>query len=268
MFQYVGKKDDFKLTNENYYTQEAMSHYMSIHPFISFIGTPGIIACEERTIHDIEYPIEPTDNMIIGSYMDAYFEGGLEEFKKNNPQLFKKDGSLYSKYEVCDLMIEKCKKDELFSFYMSGKKQQIFTGNFAGIDWKIKTDNLVDKDGEIIGLVDLKTCGDMHNKVNDVSFIEMWGYDYQLALYQEILKQNIGKYVPCYIAAVSKEDGNETAVIFVDDKRLQTCREIIESNIDKFKEIITGARKAERCKMCKYCKSTRINDKVINYQDL
>ena len=241
---------------------------MSIHPFISFIGTPGIPACEERTINDLENPVAATDNMLIGSYVDSYYEGTLEEFKNNNPQLFKKDGSLLAKFEVCNELIAKADSDELFKFYMSGEKQKIYIGTYAGIDWKIKVDNLVIKDGKVVGLVDLKTCKDIHAKVNDITFIEMWGYDYQLALYQEILKQNIGEYVPCYIAAVSKDEGHETAVIYVDDERLEECREAIKSNIDKFKEIITGSRKAERCGVCSYCKATRINTKVINYRNL
>lgn len=268
MFKYVGADNKFGLNSDNYYTQEANEHYMSIHPFISFIGTPGIQPCEERVIYDLENPMEPNDSMLIGSYIDAYYEGTLEEFKKNNPQLFKKDGSLMAKFEICNEMIAKADSDEIFKFYMTGKKQKIYTGYFAGIDWKIKVDNLVVKDGKIVGLVDLKTCKDIHAKVNDITFIEAWGYDYQLALYQEILKQNIGEYVPCYIAAVSKDEGHETAVIYVDDERLQECRNAIESNIDRFKEIITGSKKAERCKLCAHCKATRINKTVINYKDL
>lgn len=63
---------------------------MSIHPFISFIGTPGIPACEERTINDLENPIPATDNMLIGSYVDSYYEGTLEEFKKKYPSIIQK----------------------------------------------------------------------------------------------------------------------------------------------------------------------------------
>ena len=268
MFKYVGADKKFKLTSENYYTQEASEHYMSIHPFISFIGTPGIQACEERVISDLENPIEPTDNMLIGSYVDSYYEGTLDEFKTCNPQLFKKDGSLLAKFEVCNDMIAKAETDDLFKFYMTGEKQKIYTGTFAGLDWKIKVDNLVIKDDKIVGLVDLKTCKDIHARINDITFIEMWGYDYQLALYQEILKQNIGEYVPCYIAAISKEEGHETAVIYVDDDRLKECREAIESNIDRFKEVITRNKEAERCGLCSHCKATRINEKVINYRNL
>lgn len=41
-----------------------------------------------------------------------------------------------------------------------------------------------EKDGEIIGLVELKTWWDMHNKINDISFIGQWEYLYHLVLYQ------------------------------------------------------------------------------------
>ncbi len=269
MFKYKGADKKFKLNANNYFTTEASEHYMSIHPFINFIGTPYITGCGARVLDELENPIEPNDAMLIGSYIDSYYEGTLDKFKADTPQLFKEDGSLLAKYKICDLMIKRANEDKLFTQYMSGKKQQIFTGTFAGIDWKIKTDNLpMSKNGRIIALVDTKTTRDIHTKINGYSFIEAFGYDYQLALYQEILRQNIDKRVPTYICAISKEEVPETAVIYVDDELLDQKLELIKNYAEDFKKLITGKLEPTRCGQCSYCKATRINDKVINYQDL
>lgn len=269
MYKYVGANKKFKLTNENYYTQEANEHYVSIHTFTNFFGTPYKDGCQARTLYELENPIEQNDAMLIGSYIDAYYDNTLEEFKANTPQLFKKDGSLLAKYEICDLMIKRANEDKLFSKYMTGKKQQIFTGSFAGLDWKIKTDNLpTDKNGEIIALVDTKTTRDIHTRINGYTFIEAFGYDFQLALYQEILRQNINKRVPTYICAISKEEVPETAVIYIDNDTLNQKLEIIKNNADTFKDLLERKIEPTKCNQCDYCKSIRVNDKVINYQDL
>lgn len=269
MFKYVGANIKFKITNDNYYTQEANEHYVSIHTFINYYGTPYINACPARVMHELENPSEPNDAMLIGSYIDSYYDGTLEEFRKNTPQLFKKDGSLLATFSICDLMIKRANEDKLFTKYMTGKKQQIFTGTFAGLDWKIKTDNLpTDKKGNIVALVDTKTTRDIHGKINGYNFIEAYGYDFQLALYQEILRQNIGNRVPTYICAISKEKVPETAVIYIEDEALDNCLEIISNNAPQFKEFLERKTEITKCGICDYCKSTRVNDKVINYKNL
>ncbi len=269
MFKYKGANRKFKLSQDNYYTQKANEHYASIHSFINYIGTPYITGCSARVIHELEEPSEPNDAMLIGSYVDSYYEGTLDEFKANTPQLFKKDGSLLATFAICNTMIERAENDKLFKTYMTGKKQMILTGNFADIDWKIKIDNaILNKAGDIIAFTDMKTCRDIHSKINGYSFIEAFGYDFQLALYQEILRQNIDKRVPAYINAISKEKVPETAVIFVEDNRLDECLEIITNHSKDFKELLERKIEPQKCGICDYCKATRVNTKVLNYLEL
>lgn len=82
--------EDFVLTNENYYSDEANQKYMSVHQYFDFVGTLGYAGCEERAMAILngEYKEEPTLAFLIGSYVDSYFEGTLETFKDENPELF------------------------------------------------------------------------------------------------------------------------------------------------------------------------------------
>ena len=64
----------FQLTAENYYSDEANKIYLSVSQFKDFIGTYGRTGCEEMALAKIkgEYRTEPTNAMMIGSYVDSY----------------------------------------------------------------------------------------------------------------------------------------------------------------------------------------------------
>lgn len=268
MYKYIGA-NGYKVTEENYFSEECNNHYTSSHTYINFHGTPVYKGCEAKTIDRNENPVDRTDNMIIGQYLDAYYEGKLEDFKANTPELFQKNGKMYAKFEKCEQMIKRCNDSEIFVKYMTGFKQSIYTGSFGGIDWKIKTDNLVvDKDNNILGIVDLKTCQDIHLKYGTFTWIEAYGYDIQLAIYQEIIKEKIGKYVPCYIAAVDKKDTPETAIIYLPDDHLQKIRELMLSDLERFKKVISREVEPSKCEECDYCISVRKNESEINLFDL
>ena len=85
-----------QLTAENYYSQEANREYMSVSQFKDFAGTSGRLACEFAAMEKLEerWKDEETTALLVGSYVDAYFEGTLEQFKAEHPALFKKDGGL------------------------------------------------------------------------------------------------------------------------------------------------------------------------------
>ena len=75
-----------KLTEENYYSTESDAAYLSYSQLKAFL------ACEAAAMYADHEP--PTTAMLVGSYVDAWFEGTLDKFQAENPQIFKKDGSL------------------------------------------------------------------------------------------------------------------------------------------------------------------------------
>jgi len=117
------------LTAENYYSAEANREYMSVSQFKDFNGTYGKVACEFTALQKLheKWEDEPTTALLIGSYVDAYFEGTLGEFKKDHKELFKQDGTLKAEFVKADSIIQRIERDAYFMKFMSGEKQRIMT---------------------------------------------------------------------------------------------------------------------------------------------
>ena len=104
------------LTAENYYSEAANYEYMSVSQFKDFVGTYGRRGCEAAAMAKLrgEYKEEESTAMLVGSYVDAYFEGTLDAFKRQHPNIFKKDGGLKAEYLQAERIIERLERDELF----------------------------------------------------------------------------------------------------------------------------------------------------------
>ncbi len=260
-----------KLTNENYYSDIANYEYMSVSQYKDFAGTYGKMGCEACAMAKIrgQYNEPPSTAMLMGSYVDSYYEGTLDVFKANNPELFKRDGSLKAQYLKAEEMIARAERDDLFRKYMSGEKQVIMTGEIFGTEWKIKMDSYIP--GRAI--VDLK-CMQSLTKMNWVpdigylDFVRYWGYDIQGAIYQEVVYQNTGKRLPFYIAGISKEDAIDIEVIGINDLYLKEALANVESNMGRILQVKRGKEQPQRCNQCKYCRETKVLRKPIGISEL
>ncbi len=106
-----------QLTECNYYSEEANKEYLSVSQYKDFCGTYGKVGCEAYAMAKINgdwvESMEDSDALMVGSYVDASFEGTLDLFKAKHPCMFKKDGSLMAKYLKANEMIQRCERDEL-----------------------------------------------------------------------------------------------------------------------------------------------------------
>lgn len=250
-----------QLTAENYYSDMANYEYMSVSQFKDFVGTYGRKGCEEMALAKIrgEFVEEPSTAMLIGSYVDAYYEGTLDAFRKEHPQIFRKsDGKLMAGFVKAEEIIQRTERDELFQKYMSGRKQVIMTAVLFGVPWKIKMDSYL----EGMAISDLKIMASLTklNWVPDIGyldFVRYWGYDIQGAVYQEVVYQNTGKRLPFYIAGASKEDPVDIEVIHVNDHYLKEALSIVEHNIERVKRLKSGEVQPDRCECCAWCRNTK-----------
>jgi hypothetical protein len=92
------------------------------------------------------------------------------------------------------------------------------------------------------------------------------GYDLQGALYQEIVRQNTGKRLPFFIAAVTKEEEPDLALLAIPDEILDIKLEEIKEILPRIKELKTETISPNRCETCNYCKFTKKIDKIIDYR--
>ncbi|WP_304428814.1 PD-(D/E)XK nuclease-like domain-containing protein [uncultured Acetatifactor sp.] len=260
-----------QLTSENYYSREANREYMSVSQFKDFVGTYGRLGCEFTALEKIEerWEDEKSTALMVGSYVDSYFEGTLAKFKAENPSLFKKDGGLKAEYVKADEIIARIERDEYFMKYMSGQKQVIMTGELFGAKWKIKIDSYIPD----VAIVDLKVMSSITELkwVKDLGyldFVRYWGYDIQGAVYQEIVRQNTGKKLPFYIAGATKEKEPDIRIIHVTDNYLQEALSVVEANTPRILSLKSGELEPDRCELCDCCRHTRVLTRPISIMDL
>lgn len=254
------------LTSENYYSQEANQNYLSVSQYKDFCGTLGKLPCEELALAKLygEWEEEMTTPLLVGSYVDAHFEGTLDVFKAQHSELFTKQGSLKAEYKKAGEIINRIEKDELFMKYMSGKKQVIMTADLFEVPWKIKMDSYIE-DKCIVDLKIMKSLREAHY-VKDyglMDFIRYWGYDIQAAIYQKAVELNTGKQLPFFIAAASKEKETDIEIIqipqmWIDDRLME-----VEKNVPKITALKNGDIEPIRCEVCDYCKRTKILTRAI-----
>lgn len=259
------------LTAENYYSKEANKEYMSVSQYKDFAGTYGKMACEFSAVEKLEgrWEQKKTTPLLVGSYVDSYFEGTVGEFKKETPEIFIQDGGLKAPYIQADKIIERMERDPLFMMYMSGKKQVIMTAELFGTKWKIKIDSYA----EGIAITDLKVVESITKPkwVRDIGyldFIRYWGYDIQGAIYQEVVYRNTGLRLPFYIAAGTKEEEPNIEVIHVTQNYLDEAKHMVEMNMPRILRVKNGEAEPDRCEMCDCCRHTKVLKRPISITNL
>lgn len=240
------------LTQRNYFSKKANLQYMSVSQFKAFEKCPACAMAELKG----KYKREETTSLLVGSYVDAYFEGNLETFKKKHPEIFKKDGELKADYVQAEAIIQRIKKDKLFMHYLSGLKQAIMTGEIAGVPVKIKIDSLLPD--RIVDLKIMKDFEDIYTEdMGKVPWFEGWQYDLQGAVYQEIVYQNTGKRLPFYLAAATKEKTTDIDIIHIGQSYLDYAMDKFKNDVPMYDAIKKGIIEPERCGKCTYCKVTK-----------
>ena len=101
------------------------------------------------------------------------------------------------------------------------------------------------------------------------NFVEYYGYDIQMAIYQEIVRQNTGKILPTFLCVATKETVTDFAILEIDNERLEfVMNAIIKPSLLSINNIKNENAEAYRCEKCEYCKSTKEIKQIINYKDL
>lgn len=256
-----------ELNRKNYFSREAESIYLGSS------SLKGWRDCEAKQLAKFkgEYQEPENSNFLLGNYVHSWSSGDLQEFMAENPSLFKKDGTLYAKYEIGDKMIETLKSDPLIEKYRQGEKEKIFTGEIAGAKFKIMIDVLNIQKGYF---ADIKTTRDIRGKNwierlgRKGSFVEAYDYELQFAIYAEILRQNIGgDWLDSYILAVSKDEIPDKEIIYMGTEFIEEKLEDVSLLVPRIMEVKNGSEPIS-CGNCEYCRSVRKITKPIHYKNI
>ena len=240
------------LTNDNYYSPEANQEYMSVSQYKDFMR------CEAMALASLrgEWTRPQTTALLVGSYIDSWFEGALVEFCRSHPEIFTKKGTLKADFIQAEELIAFVQKDPMFMRYMSGKKQVIMTSELFGTPWKIKIDSYhPDK------IVDLKVMRSME-RIMGKSFVEHWGYDLQMAIYAAVE----GRDLATYLAVVTKQEIPDKEIVSIPRWRRMEILEDVKKEMPRILAIKSGQHPARRCGVCEYCRATKVLTEPIDFE--
>lgn len=241
-----------KLDQSNYYSEKANKQYFSISQYKDFMK------CEAMALAKITgaYKPEMTRAMLIGSFVDTYFEGTQEQFIKEHPAVFTRKNELRSEFRKASQIISRIENDELFMKFMSGEKQQIMTFEMFGVPWKMKMDSYLPG----ICITDLKIVAKFRT-------LPFWRYDLQGAGYQKGVEIVTGERLPFYLAVATKERTIDLDVFQIPQSTLDAAFYEIERNIGHYAEVKAGLIPPTYCGECDYCKSIKAA-RIRNYNEL
>jgi hypothetical protein len=145
---------------------------------------------------------------------------------------------------------------------MSGDKQTIMTGEIEGLPFKIKMDSYIPS----VCITDLKTTQDasmdfryyIPDSGQRLPFFLAYGYDIQLAIYREIVRQNTGENLRCYIAAIDKRSHPLPLTLEMEPPLLDKALEEVKRNCERVIRLKNGDIEPIRCDSgsCDYCRDT------------
>ena len=256
-----------ELNSKTYYTPEANMRYFSVSQFKAFEK------CEACALAEAEgrYRRPDTTALLVGSYVDAYLTDSIEELIGEAPEAYlTKKGELRSDFQKAAEMIERVCRDELMYEFLdidTHETQVIRNGELFGYPWKIRMDFVNDE--HIVDLKTVKDFGDVYDPAyGRRDWISYWGYDLQGAIYQLIEEQATGIKKPFYLAAVTKQDPPDIALIELPQYVLDAAIKAhgVEERIERFAMIKSGEVEPRRCENCAYCRKTKVIDEPTVYE--
>ncbi len=247
---------DKNLTKENY----RYNHY-----YLSYSRFSKFLECEAAAFSD--YQTEASIAFLVGSYVDAYFSGEAEQFEQDHPEMFNsRTGELKKDFSRANDIIYRIAQDSTLMHFMSGEKQVIMSGEICGVPFKIKMDSYL-KDEAIVDLKIMKDFGKVWSDAYRayVNFVEAYDYDIELAIFQEIVRQNTGKTLPCYLVCATKETPPDIGLFEIPQEKLDKALEAVKNNLPRYLQIRQGKVAPHRCEKCAYCRATK-KARLISYE--
>lgn len=276
----MGKNKKNKLTKNNYFSQEANRLYSGASQLKQFVK------CEAEAMAMLNGEIEREEDktaLLQGKYVHAWVEGTLDKFIEEHPEIISSRGAtkgeLKKDFAICETVIDVLKNDKaLMSIITQCDKEQVFTGVLWGLPIKIMVDLLNIDKGYFADLKIMKNIRELYwsnEYKRKVNFIIHWKYDWQMAIYCEILKQNTGEYLTPNIIALSKEDTPNKELITFETEQDDSLKQFLEITLEEMKphilrvkELKEGKAEPIGCGKCDYCKSKKKITEPIYWLDL
>jgi hypothetical protein len=248
------------LIHENYFSPEMMMKYMSTSQFKAFES------CEAAALAELkgEYAVDK-EAYKEGRYFEHCITGNEELFMMQNPDMISSKGAtkgdLKSNYKRVSGSVEAFNRQYMFTDVTDKcESQVIVTGDIGGIPFKGMVDFL---DMDTFDGYDTKCMKDFKKVYSDnekmyVNWFFAYGYNYQAAIYRELIRQTFGEAGRQHILAVTKEEVPDVAALHFSDEILDNALDIIKEFAPRYDRIKRGLIEPERCEKCAYCRETKV----------
>lgn len=249
-----------QLTNENYFSIEANKEFMSVSQYKNFME------CEAKALNDLEIGDENAKEAFLeGKLFEAIVTGSGDLFiAKHYDELIAKTGKtageLKANFKKVSISAEKFLSQKFFVDIINKcEKQVIFTGEIEGVKTKCALDLF---DNKTISIYDIKCMADFKEQWSkkEKKYVP-WYYNYnyvlQLAIYKEIVRQNIGEVKEVGLLAASKESSPDVEALSFSNELLNLELENFKLNVKRFDDIKKHKISPKYCGECDYCKSIK-----------
>lgn len=243
-----------KLTQDNYYSQETDWQYMSFSVFKNFLINPAAALASIKGEYEW---FENKTPLLVGNYLHSYFESteAHQTFIDEHPEIISSRGTtkgeLKREYQQAQTMIERIEAEPaVMNLLANTEREVIIQGTIDGVDWKGKVDVLNLEKGYFI---DFKTvamdlsgdCQEWTDEGTKDHFIYNRKYHMQMAIYQELLKQQYGKEFQVIIVTVEKSDNPMVRLFSPEQNRMDFALETVKREQGRILQIMNGQLKPE-----------------------
>lgn len=264
-----------EVTQSNYYDDKVQNTFMSATVFKRYLQ------CEAKAVAVArgQYKeFKNDDALIYGNVVHSFFESEEAHHKfidEHHSDLFTKTTDKpNAKFKGAQKAINALENDLTFKqHYMAdgNEYEKIVTGKIYpnvqgnifsenapdGVDWIGKLD-MVNHKEHIIG--DIKTNARPFANYDGFSFIEKYGYDIQMAIYQELYRVMTGELYQPVIFMVGKQN-YQTQAVSIPQSLLNDKLELVKDNEERFYDLMKEALEnpeqasmdAVPCETCDYC---------------
>lgn len=259
------------LTQTNYFSPEAMTEYMSTSQFKAFEQCGAKALAELRG----EYKTEK-EAYKEGHYFEACIDGTEDLFLLQNPDMTSSKGAtkgeLKSNFKRVQGAVDAFRVQPMFmDIIKKCQSQVIVSGVIAGIEFKGCVDFYDPETGESYDTKCMKDFKKIYSESEGryLQWYFAYGYHYQAAIYQELIRQTFGKTGKPHIIAVTKEEIPDVMAFGFSGEIIGNALEIVEEFAPIYDQIKKGIEEPEPCGKCDYCKQNKVVsgfETVIEYE--
>ena len=280
-----------ELTHANYHSRESNTAYWSNSQFKEFLDCPA------RALAGLQgkYVRKPSAALAFGSLMDRALTAPdhLAEFMRG-PESIDADGASFffdakgkprdnANMRAYQAVLSRIKADPFLKDGLElWKKQTIFTGTISGLPWKVMLDFFVDSPGAET-IIDLKNMSDLSEdwamdplagKRVKVPWYDAWGYFRSMAVYREVVRQNIGTAPLVALFAFTKQEPPDAVSVSFDTQsaidRFGREVEFVTSRLPEFDAMKRGELPAPQCDKndCPWCRGLHDCGRTVSAESM